>query len=538
MNILIYLLLIFSYIFLLAIKSKRSLHMLQSNLYNENNRYLKWVIKNKKELVTIEFVNLILLIIGVVFLYKYIDFSYVLLFLVSVINIIVGINLLNKQKSIQTKKPLVITKRIKRLIFTNNILYIIPIIILMINHYNLRVVIICSLIICIMTLLNYFVVFISCIINMPVEKLVYLHYKRMAQNKLNSINGLKIIGITGSYGKTSSKNILSDILNIKYNALATPKNLNTYNGLIMTVNNHMDKFCEIFIAEMGAYVKGEIAGLCKLVRPKYGILTKIGTAHLESFGSEQNIIDGKFELIESLPSDGFGILNGDDPKQVNYKLKNNVKIIWVGIDNPDVDVRATNIKCNSKGTSFDVVFKGDDNEYHFETRLLGKHNVYNILEAIACGKEFGIDILDLIKAVKGVKTIEHRLELKKVSNFHMIDDAYNSNPEGAKRALEVLSMMDGLKVVVTPGMIELGDREDELNKEFGKQISKVADYVVLIGEVKTKSIKEGLLESSFDKEKIIVFNDVREAFPFISGLVNNKEVYALFENDLPDTYNE
>ena len=538
MNILIYLLLIFSYIFLLAIKSKRSLHMLQSNLYNENNRYLKWVIKNKKELVTIEFVNLILLIIGVVFLYKYIDFSYVLLFLVSVINIIVGINLLNRQKSVQTKKPLVITKRIKRLIFTNNILYIIPIIVLMINHYNLRVVIICSLIICIMTLLNYFVVFISCIINMPVEKLVYLHYKRMAQNKLNSINGLKIIGITGSYGKTSSKNILSDILNIKYNALATPKNLNTYNGLIMTVNNHMDKFCEIFIAEMGAYVKGEIAGLCKLVRPKYGILTKIGTAHLESFGSEQNIIDGKFELIESLPSDGFGILNGDDPKQVNYKLKNNVKIIWVGIDNPDVDVRATNIKCNSKGTSFDVVFKGDDNEYHFETRLLGKHNVYNILEAIACGKEFGIDILDLIKAVKGVKTIEHRLELKKVSNFHMIDDAYNSNPEGAKRALEVLSMMDGLKVVVTPGMIELGDREDELNKEFGKQISKVADYVVLIGEVKTKSIKEGLLESSFDKEKIIVFNDVREAFPFISGLVNNKEVYALFENDLPDTYNE
>ena len=538
MNILIYLLLIFSYIFLLAIKSKRSLHMLQSNLYNENNIYLKWVIKNKKELVTIEFVNLILLIIGVVFLYKYIDFSYVLLFLVSVINIILGINLLNRQKSVQTKKPLVITKRIKRLIFTNNILYIIPIIVLMINHYNLRVVIICSLIVCIMTLLNYFVVFISCIINMPVEKLVYLHYKRMAQNKLNSINGLKIIGITGSYGKTSSKNILSDILNIKYNALATPKNLNTYNGLIMTVNNHMDKFCEIFIAEMGAYVKGEIAGLCKLVKPKYGILTKIGTAHLESFGSEQNIIDGKFELIESLPSDGFGILNGDDPKQVKYKLKNNVKIIWVGIDNPDVDVRAINIKCNSKGTSFDVVFKGDDNEYHFETRLLGKHNVYNILEAIACGKEFGIDILDLIKAVKGVKTIEHRLELKKVSNFHMIDDAYNSNPEGAKNACLVLKMMPGTKVMVTPGMIELGKDEDYLNKEFGKQIAKVADYVVLIGEVKTKSIKEGLLESSFDKEKIIVFNDVREAFPFISGLVNNKEVYALFENDLPDTYNE
>src|SRR5699024_10466739 len=135
---------------------------------------------------------------------------------------------------------------------------------------------------------------------------------------------------------------------VKYNTLPTPRNLNTYNGLIMTVNNNLDKFTDIFIAEMGAYVKGEIAGLCKLVKPQYGILTSIGIAHLESFGSEQNIIDGKFELIESLPSDGFAVLNGDDPKQVNYKLKNNVRVIWIGIDNKDVDVRATNIACSNK----------------------------------------------------------------------------------------------------------------------------------------------------------------------------------------------
>ena len=377
-------------------------------------------------------------------------------------------------------------------------------------------------------------------INMPIEKLVYLYYKTKAQNKLKSINGLKIIGITGSYGKTSSKNILSDILNIKYNALPTPRNLNTYNGLIMTVNNHMDKFTDIFIAEMGAYVKGEIAGLCILIKPQYGILTRIGTAHLESFGSEQNIIDGKFELIESLPKDGFAVLNGDDPKQVNYKLKNSVRTIWIGIDNKDVDVRATNIKCDGKGTSFDVEFKGQDKKYHFETRLLGKHNVYNILAGIACGVEFDIEMESLIEAVRGVRPVEHRLELKKLYNFYMIDDAYNSNPVGAANAVEVLGMMDGIKVVVTPGMIELGDKEDEYNKEFGVQISKVADYAVLIGEEKTKTIKEGLLDGKFDKEKIIVFNDVRDAFPFIKKLVDNnkKEVYALFENDLPDTYNE
>ena len=128
----------------------------------------------------------------------------------------------------------------------------------------------------------------------------------------------------------------------------------------MTVNNYMDKFTDIFIAEMGAYVKGEIAGLCKLVKPKYGIITRIGTAHLETFGSEDNIVQGKFELVESLPSDGFAILNGDDPKQVNYKIKNKVRIIWIGIENENVDVRATNIKCSNKGTSFDVLFKGDE----------------------------------------------------------------------------------------------------------------------------------------------------------------------------------
>ena len=349
---------------------------------------------------------------------------------------------------------------------------------------------------------------------------------------------LKIVGITGSYGKTSSKNILADILNVKYNALPTPRNLNTYNGLIMTVNNHMDKFTDVFIAEMGAYVKGEIKGLCDLVHPKYGILTRIGTAHLESFGSEENIQQGKFELIESLPSDGIGVLNRDDPKQVSYKLKNKVKLVWIGIEEEDVDVRAVDIKCNNKGTTFNIIFKGDKKKYAFQTKLLGKHNVYNILAAVALGREFGITVKELQQAVSGVKAVEHRLELKRLGNFYMIDDAYNSNPVGAKGAVEVLGMMPGKKIVVTPGMIELGDKEDEYNKEFGSEIAEVADYAVLIGERHTKPIYEGLIKKGFDKDHIIVYNDVREAYKFIETQVGNEEVYALFENDLPDSYNE
>ena len=174
--------------------------------------------------------------------------------------------------------------------------------------------------------------------------MVYISYRNKATNKLTNMKNLKVIGITGSYGKTSSKNILSDILNVKYNALPSPKNFNTPYGLIITINNHLDKFDDILIAEMGAYKQGEIKELCDLVKPKYGILTKIGTAHIEIFGSQENIQKGKFELIESLPSDGIGVLNGDDEFQLNYKLKNDCKIIWIGIDNKDVDVRACDIK--------------------------------------------------------------------------------------------------------------------------------------------------------------------------------------------------
>ena len=170
---------------------------------------------------------------------------------------------------------------------------------------------------------------------------------------------------------------------------------------------------------------------------------------------------------------------------------------------------------------------------------MGEHNVYNILAAIALGRELGVSMDELISAVKLVRPVEHRLELKKLGNFYQIDDAYNSNPVGAKNACQVLKMMNGIRIVVTPGMVELGKKEEEYNKEFGREIAEVADYAVLIGEKKTKPIYEGLLTKGFDKDKIIVFNDVREAYAFINGIYNGKDdIYALFENDLPDTYNE
>ena len=534
-------LLILVAILAIIVKSKKSLHMLQQNLYNENNRYVKWVVNNSNNFFSLEILIVLIASLANVFFVNNDTISLILNIITIILYLIYIVKFKNNLKNEQVKKPLVITARVKRLIATTIILHLIPIILIIIYRDNLLISHFFIFIFVLFVYLNTFAILLANFINKyTLEKYVYHHFKSMAVKKLKSMSNLKVIGITGSYGKTSSKNILADILNIKYATLPTPRNLNTPYGLIITINNHLDKFTDVFIAEMGAYVRGEIKELCDLVHPKYGILTRIGTAHLESFGSEENIQKTKFELIESLPLDGIGVLNKDDPKQVSYKLKNKCTILWIKKKKKDVDVRATDIKCSSVGTTFNVIFKNDKKKYEFETKLLGKHNVYNILAGLALGREFGISISKLQQAVRNVKQVEHRLELKKMGYFYQIDDAYNSNPVGAKSALEVLSMMPGLKVVVTPGMIELGDKEKQLNKEFGKQIAIIskADYVVLIGEKRTKPIKEGLKEAKYNMDNLIVYNDVKEAYNFIRGIKTKKEIYALFENDLPDTYNE
>ncbi|MDD3187361.1 MAG: UDP-N-acetylmuramoyl-tripeptide--D-alanyl-D-alanine ligase [Bacilli bacterium] len=511
-------------------KTKKSFHMLQQNWYNDDQRYFKWLIKNPFKVFITPDAFFFTLIVGL-FLDKYL-----LMIIFALFYIIVGYLYRKSMKKEQTKKPLVFTKRVRRLTYTTIVLYLIAIIgiCLLYDETDLAYY---YLFIGFITYINYFVVMASNFINKPWEKQVFYYYKRKAKKKLKSMTNMKVIGITGSYGKTSTKNIVSDILNVKYDAFPTPKNFNTTYGLMITINNHLDKFSEYFIAEMGAFKRGEIKELCDFVHPTYGILTTIGTAHLDSFGSRENIQKGKFELIESLPKNGVAVLNRDDEWQVSYKLKNTCKTLWIGIDNKETDVYATNIKLTKDGTKFDCVFKGDNKKYPFETKLLGKTNVYNILGGIMLGYHLGMSIEELQLGVLKVKPVEHRLELKKYLDINIIDDAYNSNPVGAKMALEVLNMMPGKKIIVTPGMIELKDKEYELNLEFGKQIADVADEVILIGAEQTKPIHEGLELKDYKDKNIHILNDVKEAFPLMQKL-KDKETYVLLENDLPDLFNE
>ncbi len=516
-----------------VIKNKKSFHMLQQNLYNENNRYLKWILKNFKSVfVTLDLIAFMILVVSY---YLSNSLSVILVIIALIFYFLEAIRILNIRKTELVKKPLVYTKRVKRLIFTTTILMVLPIIIYFLDRSNGFLFLLVE---AMMTYFSYFVVWIAKILNTPIEKFVYKYYEMKARAKLKSMYHLKVIGITGSYGKTSSKNILNDILNIKFISRSTPRNLNTEYGLMITINNHLDKFDDVFIAEMGAYKRGEIKKLCDLVHPKYGILTCIGLAHLETFGSPENIIKTKFELIESLPEDGIAVLNRDDPKQVSYPIQNQCKKIWIGIFEEEVDIKACDIQCDYRGSKFNVMVKGDSNKYPFETKLLGNHNIYNILAGIALGKEFGISMKELQQGVRKVKPVESRLELKNFGYMYQINDAYNSNPVGAKSALDVLGMMPGIKIVVTPGMTELGEKEEELNHIFGTQIAHVADYVILVGEKKTKPIFEGLNEAGYEKEKIYIVNSVYAAYDLLKTMHSEKDLYALFENDLPDTYNE
>ncbi len=518
------------FLFYGILKTKKVFQVLQQNWYNDGNRYLKWINNNRDKV----FINLDMFfpvfLLGLVLPYKYSLIIFILFYMICFFI------LDKKQRKEQVKLKLVVTARVKRLILASLLVYGVVITIMCLT-FNEELIWMYYLILGLMMYLEYLYIYVINIINKPVEKCVFLHYKRQALKKLKNASNMEVIGITGSYGKTSSKNILSDILNIKYNAFPTPKNFNTTYGMINTINNYLDKFNDLFIAEMGAFKQGEIKEICDLLYPKYGILTTIGTAHLESFGSRENIRNGKFELIESLPTNGVGVLNGDDPYQLSYNLKNKVKIIWIGIDNKDVDVYADNIKLSSSGTEFDVHFKGDKKKYHFETKLLGKANIYNILAGIALGDYLKISKEELIRGVKKVKSVEHRLELKKMGNINIIDDAYNSNPVGSKMAIDVLNLMPGKKIIVTPGMIELGSEQYNLNFEFGKNIAKVCDEVILIGKEQTKPIYDGLIQEKFNTKHIHILNDVKEAFPLINSLAD-KETYALLENDLPDIFNE
>lgn len=381
-----------------------------------------------------------------------------------------------------------------------------------------------------------FLTLLSAIIMAPYERMRYVHYKKKSYRILCERKDMIKIGITGSYGKTSVKNFLAQMLSEKYKVHATPSSYNTPMGISKSVSKLKDDD-EIFIAEMGARNVGDIVELCALVEPKYAIITGIGNQHLETFRTEENIKKEKFELVKSLNEDGFAVISSDSAGSAEMMTQETkCEKVLAGIEGDNLFAKAKNINCGKGGSTF--ILSIDGNEVECSTVLLGKHNISNVTVAAALAYKLGVSLDKIAEAIAEITPVLHRLELiENTNNITVIDDTFNASVEGTQAALETLNMFDGRKIIITPGLVELGAREKQINKEFGARIAKVADKVYLIGQIRSTPIKDGLVESGFDENMIEVYNSLKEVKSILKKELKAGDV-VLWENDLPDDYNE
>ena len=375
---------------------------------------------------------------------------------------------------------------------------------------------------------------ISNVINRPIEKAVNQYYINDAKRILKSVPGLQIIGVTGSYGKTSVKFYLQTLLQGKYNVLVTPESYNTPMGIVKTIRGSLKSTHEIFICEMGARHVGDIKEDTDIVHPHHGVITSVGPQHLETFHSMENIMNTKFELADCLPEGGKLFLNGDNEyiqkKAVEYKNK-----IFYYSEKQGEGYQAKDVTVSQLGTEFTVTAPNGEEE-RFQMKLIGAHNVINVVGAIAVAHQFGVSLKELKIPVRRIQPVEHRMKMREQGNVTIIDDAYNSNPVGSKAAVETLAMFDGIRILVTPGMVELGDKEDEYNYKFGTYAADCCDYILIVGKKNRESIHSGVLSKSFPADKCICVDKLEDAMNYAYSIKGQGHKYILLENDLPDNY--
>lgn len=512
----------FSFFIVSFVFIKHALHMFQQNRY-ELKRYTKWLFSFKLFFAELSITYICLMIICY-FIPRY--YGHILCIVISLIFAAI---LIYNEANKKYVKALVYTARIKRTLVLFIVLML-SCIYFLVNKYNEHISVVGIISIILPSLLIYPVA----IILMPFEYLIKKKYESEARSILNKHNNLIKIGITGSYGKTSTKNIVTEILSNSYYTLKTPHSYNTPMGITRTLRENLKNTHEVFVCEMGADHVGDITYLMNMVKPKYGIVSSIGPQHLNTFMSIDNIVREKMREIEMLPEDGVGIINLDNDYIARYPIRNICKIISVGINNPNSDYLARNIVYSKEGTSFEVTINNED--YKFETVLLGEHNVLNILLAIALSVELQIEPNKIVEAVKNLSSIEHRLEAKKINGYSFIDDAFNSNPSGCLYALKALSMMPNKRVIVTPGLIDLGEQENRANYDFGKNMLGLVDFVILVGKNQTKYIYKGLNDVNFNLENVVVVDSIYDAFNYVYSHFSSEDT-ILLENDLPDAFN-
>ncbi len=523
MRLAIHLLSFLSLFFYVILLLKEELHMMQLNSYF-NERYSKWLKENLR--TRYDKVKLLVLATIVAF---YFYASIITIAIIAGASILGCIVLLRKK----AKKKLDFTPRATRL-FIVEILLVVLALLAVYLLFSVRYI---PGVLFGAVAFSFVIIMLANILIRPVEQAINRGYINDAKRIIAARPELIKVGITGSYGKTSVKHFLHAILSEKYNALMTPGSYNTTLGVVRTIREYLQPTHELFIIEMGAKKVGDIKEICDIVHPRYGIITAIGPQHLETFGSIDNVRKGKFELVQSLPADGIGFINGDDLDVNNLPAPVNAPVITFSAGG-NTRFKAANVAYKDLGMHFDVLRDGEK-VLSLQTRLLGEHNVSNLVACCAVALELGVETYLIEKAVKQIEAVNHRLEVSRLANgVTIIDDAFNSNPVGSRKAVEALKRFEGnQKIIITPGMIELGEKEYDLNFEFGQHIARNCDLVFLVGASRTKPIQEGLRSVNFPEEKLYVCKNLQEANDKVKSIMQPGDV-VLYENDLPDTFNE
>lgn len=415
-----------------------------------------------------------------------------------------------------------VTKRIIRLLITYMLFFIISLIFLK----DLKL-------LSLLYLLNPFLIILANFINTPIEMLINNYYISFAKKKLKSTNSLVKIAITGSYGKTSTKNIITSILEEKYITCKTPKSYNTIMGITKVINTQITKSTEVFVCEMGASKQGEIYKMSTLIKPHISIITDVGLQHISTFKTLKNVLNAKFELLNTNYDNSINILNCDN-ELIKEKGKDYQNVIYYGLNN-ESDVCAKNITIYRDKTTFDI-YEKDMFVITIKTQLLGLHNIKNILASysvIKALRKHSIFITneEFQKALLNIPQTKHRLSYEKIGNIHLYDDSFSSNLEGLKNSILVLDKVPFKKVIITPGIVDGGPMTKKLNQEVASLIKDKFNEIYIIDSYSGRYIYNELK----DLDNIYLFNSFKLAYDSILKK-NKEEIAILIENDLPDNY--
>lgn len=384
---------------------------------------------------------------------------------------------------------------------------------------------------------------VATIVFLPLDRVLRMILKKRAKRKVSRLNDLTIIGVTGSYGKTTMKQTLETLLAGSVSVVATAESHNTPVAIARTILNDITEDTDVFIVEMGAYQRGDIKELCKITPPDISILTGINEAHLERFGSLENTIQAKFEIVTQAASDASVVLNADDDTVLeNYaEFVNETKQLvrfYSARNNDKALLNVQDKRFHEDGTGISFRIKRDNEMLGYvKVNHLGNYIVGNIMAGVYVGDLLGITAETILTQAHKITPAEHRLQpIQRTSqNVLVIDDSYNGNPDGAHAAIDVLEKFISRRTIyVTPGLVEIGEESEAVHREIGEHLAAVVNVVVLVETSVTDWIKEGLESAAFGGE-LITFKNPQEMHEEISGILQTGDV-LLFQNDWPENY--